>query len=389
MIARTTPPDWPRKWDDGNPHRGDGSVYLLAIGSARDDIIAVVSRACGALGVPLVVGEHRDIAGMQCASALIIYMDVNDGHSIAAAARAQFAGPPMIFLYEKDIPDVPYTDFRAALARDLADNAALGSIAFDDPLAIADAVCSALADLFRGIQVRNALVDLYKRLQQANIPRAQDWAWGVCAGVRKVLDDEVLPNIPVLPSITLSSDWMRSQYALAMGTHRTLVDGVDAKVVIAYADANEIVSHAGYSTLPIPVEKIVKAYGITIERVHLDDLSGRIRMEGPTAYIEVNKDERATRQNFTIAHEFGHFIMQHGQNCFRSNSRAWVLRADEEAADAFAAEMLMPETLIRAEFDEQQTLGRSINATVHIMAAKCGVGEQAMRRRLLFLSLIS
>lgn len=50
-----------------------------------------------------------------------------------------------------------------------------------------------------------------------------------------------------------------------------------------------------------------------------------------------DKVTNSRRRNWTIAHELGHVLLGHGE----------VSRANEREADAFAAELLMPEAVIR------------------------------------------
>ncbi|MCG1041698.1 ImmA/IrrE family metallo-endopeptidase [Mycetohabitans sp. B8] len=64
--------------------------------------------------------------------------------------------------------------------------------------------------------------------------------------------------------------------------------------------------------------------------------------------IEFNASEPALRQRFTIAHELGHFALNHGPR-FRDSTENFSLANDdliEAEANKFAAELLMPAAVV-------------------------------------------
>src|SRR5438270_408197 len=67
----------------------------------------------------------------------------------------------------------------------------------------------------------------------------------------------------------------------------------------------------------VPIEKIVKSFGIEIKLDKVDDdLSGflvRENSERGRTMIGANKSHHPHRQRFTIAHELGHFILHRGE----------------------------------------------------------------------------
>ncbi|MCX6373029.1 MAG: ImmA/IrrE family metallo-endopeptidase [Actinobacteria bacterium] len=82
------------------------------------------------------------------------------------------------------------------------------------------------------------------------------------------------------------------------------------------------------------------------------------------------------RRRFTIAHEIGHFVL-HEERCrpVHYGSVAEAGRAEEREADAFAAELLMPEPLVREAVREH---GPDVNR----LADRFEVGRKAMQARL-------
>jgi len=87
------------------------------------------------------------------------------------------------------------------------------------------------------------------------------------------------------------------------------------------------------------------------------------------------------RRRFTIAHEIGHFVL-HPERCRpeRGGAVNEAGRMQEREADAFAAELLMPEYLVR-EAVRQQGLDDAR------LADRFEVSRKAMQTRLRYLGL--
>jgi Zn-dependent peptidase ImmA (M78 family) len=119
--------------------------------------------------------------------------------------------------------------------------------------------------------------------------------------------------------------------------------------------------HAAYGgdELPVPVERIAEDFlGLAIERRELE-VSGMLFPA--ERRILVNSSEPETRQRFTIAHELGHWICQ----CRDGAAQAIYCRADEigvgrearaleREANIFAANLMMPESAVRAAGGENR-----------------------------------
>ena len=94
----------------------------------------------------------------------------------------------------------------------------------------------------------------------------------------------------------------------------------------------------------------------------------------------VNAGEPEARRRFTVAHEVGHWVCQVMKGheapvyCRAEDVGNGTGKALEREANVFAAELLMPEPAVRAEFARAPVLGS--------LAALFGVSEQAVHWRL-------
>lgn len=152
--------------------------------------------------------------------------------------------------------------------------------------------------------------------------------------------------------------------------------------VEAYNDEN------GRIPFPIDPFTIARNLGINVEIVPLDpDTAGFILKESfedkPTIYLNVR--DGFQRRRFTLAHELGHFVKHRG-----AEEIAYVDNRDELASrgtdpnerwcNAFAAELLMPEAIVKKDW----ALGKSVEE----MRRKFDVSMAAMTVRLSSLGLV-
>jgi len=147
------------------------------------------------------------------------------------------------------------------------------------------------------------------------------------------------------------------------------------------------------TAIPVPVERIAKAFGAEIKISALDDeLSGMIFMKGNTPIIGVNALHHPNRQRFTIAHEIGHLEMHrhlidgrvHVDKVFQ------VLRRDaksatgndalEIAANQFAAELLVPEDILAGLIGDR-IIDIDDDRPIEELARKFKVSKKAMEYR--------
>lgn len=117
-----------------------------------------------------------------------------------------------------------------------------------------------------------------------------------------------------------------------------------------------------------------------------ENISGFLVRSDHQHTIFLNKKEPMNRKRFTIAHEIGHLKLNHLSNeetstIFRDSTSSEGIHQKEVTANAFAAELLMPEDLVRYACN-------LLNSSVSKIARAFGVSEIAIRHRLKNLGLI-
>lgn len=146
----------------------------------------------------------------------------------------------------------------------------------------------------------------------------------------------------------------------------------------------------GIETNPLDIKSVVeKLFNIKVYEADLDrNISGFIeRISGDEWAIYLNQWESKFRQNFTIAHELGHFI-KHRDILLSGSHIDQVLFRDTENSDIemeaseYAANLLMPKN----KFDEYIKSG--IN-NIEELSKKFGVSSAAIRYRAYKLKYIS
>ncbi|HET9285271.1 MAG TPA: ImmA/IrrE family metallo-endopeptidase [Candidatus Angelobacter sp.] len=159
---------------------------------------------------------------------------------------------------------------------------------------------------------------------------------------------------------------------------------------------DQVLKECGITTRPIPLERILERYNIRpIALPASGDIFGAIMRQNGIVTIAVNPDQHLNRQRFTIAHELGHFFrhysdtMEHVDGDFRVNWRNTASSAgvdwNEIEANRFAAELLMPEKLIRKDVNDWPILDRDV---VQHLASLYQVSKIAMQFRLINLGLL-
>ncbi|MBA2460976.1 MAG: ImmA/IrrE family metallo-endopeptidase [Actinobacteria bacterium] len=115
----------------------------------------------------------------------------------------------------------------------------------------------------------------------------------------------------------------------------------------------------GGDELPVPVESIAEdLLGLAVEVREMDESGMLLPAE---RRILVNAAEPEPRQRFTIAHELGHWICQ----CLEGTVKPVYCRAEEigvdpearvleREANIFAANLVMPESAVRAAAGENR-----------------------------------
>ncbi|MGB8521585.1 MAG: ImmA/IrrE family metallo-endopeptidase [Candidatus Acidiferrales bacterium] len=151
---------------------------------------------------------------------------------------------------------------------------------------------------------------------------------------------------------------------------------------------------AGYeiTEAPVPVERIAKAKGARIFYQSLEDnVSGFLYRDKTQAVIGVNTHHAPARQNFTTAHELGHFLLHeqeqlHIDHEFRVRLRDDVSSLgtddDEREANFFAASLLMPKRFLEEDLETEEYFDLLGDDFLSDLSRKYGVSTQALVNRL-------
>jgi Zn-dependent peptidase ImmA (M78 family) len=117
-----------------------------------------------------------------------------------------------------------------------------------------------------------------------------------------------------------------------------------------------------------------------------------VALEGGQALIGVNMLHAKPRQRFTIAHELGHLELGHlggtGEHAIRIDRDFKVMLRDKKSspaeieANAFAAELLMPTSMLRNERELRLGLDTEDDRLIQLLASRYKVSQQAMTIRL-------
>lgn len=154
---------------------------------------------------------------------------------------------------------------------------------------------------------------------------------------------------------------------------------------------SDLLAEYGVSSPPVPIEDIIKKHGVEIRVGKLDDISGFIVRENQKVLIGVNRTHPPTRRRFTLAHEFGHFLLHPGRSTwydkdYRVNLRSELSSKAEDVeeieANFFAACILMPIGFLRND-KTVRLVDIEDGDAVKGLAKKYGVSTQAMNLRLL------
>lgn len=165
----------------------------------------------------------------------------------------------------------------------------------------------------------------------------------------------------------------------------------------------EVLAEHGVVEPPIKVEALARAKGLPIVEQALEsDVSGALVSLGNKNHgIAVNAAHAPVRKRFTIAHELGHFLLGHdpgdhldwGFTVLRRDGRSSEANDFQEIeANFFAASLLMPKHMLRADVDLKRGFHGEVEldeAEIMTLAKKYGVSRAAMEYRLKNLGFMS
>lgn len=155
---------------------------------------------------------------------------------------------------------------------------------------------------------------------------------------------------------------------------------------------------------PIKLRPVAEYLDVELRQEPLDsDLSGILVKKGQKVVIGYNSKHTKTRQRFTVAHEMGHYVLDHPGEMFFDKTltqRAIVIKRDgrssegtdrhEVEANRFAAELLMPRQLVEKEVTKRLGKSKPVSAEslVKDLASLFEVSSQAMEFRLINLGFL-
>lgn len=156
------------------------------------------------------------------------------------------------------------------------------------------------------------------------------------------------------------------------------IDALDTtKRVIDFCIQKELISGASTN-----IEGLIELDpSLVLKRAPLaEGIDAYIRETTPGKYeIAVNSKHSATRQKFSMAHEYAHYRLHKEHLAAFAQGERILHRSDErnvveQQANNFAAEILMPEEIFREEI-------RRTSGDVAVIARRFGVSTIALRYR--------
>lgn len=139
-----------------------------------------------------------------------------------------------------------------------------------------------------------------------------------------------------------------------------------------------------YQGESLKIDDLIKTFNdIEVHYVEMEpSKSGSLKKQGDIWILTVNKNHHKRRQNFTLAHELGHYFLHKENNIEFEDStffRSDNMDSLEYAANDYAAQLLMPEDRVRYLIDNEKI------KNIGDLAAKFGVSSAAMKYRALSL----
>lgn len=144
---------------------------------------------------------------------------------------------------------------------------------------------------------------------------------------------------------------------------------------------------------PIDLVKIARSLGVPIRREVLPkEVSGFLYRQDGESLIVVNSKQPPKRQRFTIAHEIGHLMLDHKRDeihvdkafliKFRSDHPSSADDLEEIQANAFAAALLMPKSMLQRDLKRYHNGESMDDGALMALAERYDVSIQAFLIRL-------
>jgi Zn-dependent peptidase ImmA (M78 family) len=162
--------------------------------------------------------------------------------------------------------------------------------------------------------------------------------------------------------------------------------------------AEDLRKRHGFTSAPVPVEKIAELEAIEVIRVSAgwNESGFLLRERDSRPVIGINRKNSPKRQRFTLAHELGHWQLHRGKPLIvdhsvminkRDDVSSQATEPEEIQANQFAAALLMPESLVR---NSAVSGGfRSRDDLIARLATEFDVSTDSMTWRLVNLGILS
>ncbi len=126
-------------------------------------------------------------------------------------------------------------------------------------------------------------------------------------------------------------------------------------IALGKAAAEKALENNFIESPPVIIHELVENYGLTVFKASFDDKEIAGYIDFDKKWIVVNNEDAVVRQNFSIAHELGHWIMHYNEVKTDQNNIRIVYRRPmggetepvEIEANAFAAYLLVPEEMLK------------------------------------------
>lgn len=157
--------------------------------------------------------------------------------------------------------------------------------------------------------------------------------------------------------------------------------------------AMDILDSNGFNSVVVDPVKLANAYGIEVKNAKFasQDISGMLKKENGKVTIYVNSSEPSMRKRFTIAHELGHYFLDHiEENDKTIHRKTDFFSNDTKELDAntFAAALLMDQYKIKDLYTKLNFIGVPYEKIISRISNIFKVSRPAVNIRLRELGLL-
>lgn len=157
--------------------------------------------------------------------------------------------------------------------------------------------------------------------------------------------------------------------------------------------AMDILDTNGFNGIVVDPVKLATAYGIEVKNARFasNDISGMLKKENGKTTIYVNSVEPTMRKRFTIAHELGHYFLNHleeNDKLIHRKTDFFSNNSKELEANAFAAALLMDQYKVKDLYNKLDYIGVPIEKIITKISNTFKVSRPAVNIRLKELELI-